>query len=192
LRAAIPAGHTVRVKSPTIHTPRYEIRSFRRGDVALWHVWDVDPEVQAHMPEPPNERQTDEAELAYLEACEEDGAGYYWSVEVKGGPTIGTVSLSEIDSHHSVAHLGVLIGDKSYWGKGAATEVVRAVTRYALWSLGIGYIAAEVETENLPMRRVLEKAGFAQDGLFRGARVKNGRRIDVTHFGIGAMETLGA
>jgi ribosomal-protein-alanine N-acetyltransferase len=172
------------MKSPLIQTSRYAIRPFQAEDAALWQVWDVDPDVQGHMPEPANEPQPLAEQLAYIAECESDDEGYYWSIEANGGPTIGTVALTEFDAHHKTADFGIVIGDKTYWGKSVATEVGAAVVGYAFSNLNIEHIGAEVEGANVPMQRVLEKIGFTQDGLFKSARVKNGRRIDVAHFGI--------
>lgn len=172
------------MKSPQTTSLNYIIRPFKREDALLWQTWDIDPEIQAHMPEPKNEVGDISAQYEYIEECESDEDGYYWSIETKDGVTIGTVSLFEINPHHKIADLGIVIGDKKYWGKGVATEVVNTIKEYAFTILGIERINAEIEEENLPMKKVFEKIGFEQDGVFKNARVKDGRRINVLHFGI--------
>lgn len=185
------------MSSPTIKTSNYTLRPFIKEDALLWQNWDIDPEIQAHMPEPKNEVQDIANQYEYIKECEEDEEGYYWTIEAADNVTkensidnkhtvaaIGTVSLFEINSHHKNAQLGILIGDKSYWGKGVATEVIRELATYAFTELGISYIGAEVEEGNIPMKRVFEKAGFEQDGFFKGQRVKDGKRVSVVHFGI--------
>ena len=172
------------MKSPQITSPNYIIRPFKKEDALLWQTWDIDPEIQAHMPEPKNEAQDISTQYEYIEECENDEDGYYWSIETKDGVNIGTVSLFEINPYHKIVVLGIVIGDKEYWGKGAATEVINIIKEYAFDTLGIERIGAEVEEENMPMKKVFEKTGFEQDGFFKNARVKNGRRINVFHFGI--------
>ncbi len=178
----------IRMKSPTLKTPNYTLRPFAEEDALLWQNWDIDPEIQAHMPEPKNKVQDIENQYEYIKECEADEEDYYWTIEAAGpdgaGVAIGTVSLFEINSHHKNAELGILIGNKSYWGKGAATEVVRELAEHAFKDLNISYIGAEVEEGNAPMRKVFEKAGFEQDGFFKHQRVKNGERISVVHYGI--------
>lgn len=172
------------MKSPIIETDNYSIRPFKDTDAELWQVWDVDPEVQAHMPEPANEPQDISEQLEYIKECEAEEDGYYWSIDTKDGTTIGTVALTDINDYHKLAELGVVIGDKNFWGKGVASEVVAAVVQYAFTNLGIVRISAEAEVGNIGVQKVLERAGFEQDGVFKSARVKNGQRIDVLHFGI--------
>ncbi len=172
------------MKSPIIETDNYTIRPFRDSDAELWQVWDVDPEVQAQMPEPVNEPQDISEQHEYIKECEAEEDGYYWSIETKDGITIGTVALTDINKYHKIAELGVVVGDKSYWGKGVATEVVKAIIDYAFNSLDIVRISAEAEAGNIGVQKVLTAAGFVQDGVFHSARVKNACRIDVLHFGV--------
>ncbi len=170
--------------SPIIQTEQCTLRPFRKEDALLWQAWDIDPEIQAHMPEPKNEPQDIGEQYDYMQECEDDKEGYYWSIETKDGTAIGTVSLFDINPHHKVAGLGIVIGDKNYQGKGMATDVIRSLVERSFQGFGIEYIGAEVEEGNVPMQKVFEKAGFVQDGLFKGARAKAGKRIDVLHFSI--------
>jgi ribosomal-protein-alanine N-acetyltransferase len=172
------------MKSPTIETERYIIRPFREPDATLWQVWDIDEEVQAHMPDPPNKPQDIGEQYAYIKECEADKTGYYWSIETKAGETIGTVALTDINEYHKLAEIGIIIGEKSWWGKGVATEVVGAVVKYAFGSLGIVRVNAEAEADNIGIAKVLENVGFVQDGHFVSARAKKGTRVDVKHYGI--------
>ncbi len=172
------------MKVPRIETERYILRPYTRADAVLWQVWDVDPDVQAHMPEPVNVPQDIEEQYAYIVECEQDPEGYYWSIETKESETIGTVALTDVNAHHKIADLGILIGDKNFWGKGVATDVVGALVQYAFQNLGIQRVNAEVEAGNIPMQKVFEAVGFLRDGEFKSARVKNGARITVLHYGI--------
>ncbi len=180
--------------SPTIKTLNYTLRPFKKEDALLWQKWDIDPEIQMHMPEPKNEVQAIEEQYRYIQECTADEEGYYWTIETtnKDNETdkvaIGTVSLFEINFHHKNAQLGIIIGDKAFWGKGVATEVIREIVAHAFKELGISYIGAEVEEENIPMRKVLEKAGFEQDGFFKQQRVKDGGRVSVVHYFIQPRE----
>jgi ribosomal-protein-alanine N-acetyltransferase len=76
------------------------------------------------------------------------------------------------------------VGDKNYWGKGVATDVLKEIIRHAFEDLDLVHISAEVEYDNIPMRKVFDKIGFRQDGLFKDSRIKNGERIDVIHFAL--------
>lgn len=169
--------------APTLETDRLIIRAFRNTDAELWQSWDVDPEVQVYMPEPVNLPQDITQQYQYIRECEAEQDGYYWSVETKDGVTVGTISLTDINSYHMTAEIGIVIGNKEYWGKGIATEAMDAVVNYAFSNLDIERISAETEAENLGVSKVLLKCGFVHDGTFESARVKNGQRITVRHYG---------
>lgn len=177
-------GILIFMKVSTIKSESYLLRPFKTSDAELWQMWDTDPEVQAFMPESFNEPQDIEEQYKYIEECGEDEEGYYWSIETKDGVTIGTVALTEFNDYHGVANLGIVIGDKNYWSKGVATEVITALVDHAFAYLNLFHIGAEVEEGNVPMMKTLEKVGFKQDGLLESARVKNEKRINVHHFSI--------
>jgi RimJ/RimL family protein N-acetyltransferase len=60
-----------------------------------------------------------------------------------------------------------------YWlrpearGRGAATIAVRLVARWAFATLGIQRLSLTTAPENVPSRRVAERAGFTAEGLLR-------------------------
>ena len=172
------------MKSPTITSDNYIIRPFNTSDAELWQEWDTDKKVQAFMPEPRSEAQDIKVHHEYIIECENDDEGYYWSIETLGNATIGTFALTDFNKHHGVANLGIVIGDKNYWGKGVATEIITTMVHYAFKHLNIFSISAEVEEGNVPMMKALEKVGFKQDGLFESARMKGKQRISVHHFSI--------
>ena len=172
------------MKGPAIESESYLLRPFKTSDAELWQTWDIDPEVQAFMPEPFNEPRDIEEQSTYIKECEIDDEGYFWSIQTITGITIGTVALTEFNKYHGVANLGIVIGDKNYWGKGVATEVITAVVDHSFAYLNIFTISAEVEEGNIPMLKALERVGFKQDGLFESTHVKNKKRINVHHFSI--------
>lgn len=115
------------MKVPAIKSESYLLRPFKSSDAELWQTWDIDPEVQAFMPEPFNEPQDIEEQYTYIKECETDDEGYYWSIETRDEVTIGTVALTEFNDHHGVTNIGIVIGDQNYWGKGIATEVITSL-----------------------------------------------------------------
>lgn len=170
--------------SPTLTSNRLTIRPFNQSDAELWQVWDIDPEVQAHMPEPLNEPENIQTQLDYIAECEAEEDGSYWSIENKEGVTIGTVALTDINNHHGVAEIGIVIGNKNYRGQGYGAETIQLVIDYAFNTLRLRRVSAEVEEKNVGAVAALQAAGFVQDGLFESARVKNGERINVIHLGM--------
>jgi RimJ/RimL family protein N-acetyltransferase len=90
------------------------------------------------------------------QAAMDQGLCRYWTL-VWNGRTIGSIDLSLIQD--GAAELGFVLRP-DYWGKGLASEAIRAVIAYALSPPGLARLAAVVQTENRAAARVLEKNGF--------------------------------
>jgi RimJ/RimL family protein N-acetyltransferase len=92
-----------------------------------------------------------------------------WAVEDRGtGQLLGSVSLHSIDADQGDAEIG-------YWtvpaarGRGVASAVVDAVSRWAFETLPVDRIELCHAVENIASGRVAEKAGFTQEGRLRRA-----------------------
>jgi RimJ/RimL family protein N-acetyltransferase len=75
------------------------------------------------------------------------------------------------------AEVGYWLGEP-FWGRGIATEVLRAITEYAFRTLDICRVHAGVFEWNPASARVLEKAGYTLEGRSRLAITKAGRTGD--------------
>jgi len=64
------------------------------------------------------------------------------------------------------AHIGYWIG-QAYGRNGYARAAVRVVSRFAFEDLGLHRITAAVQVENVASIKLLESAGFVQEGLAR-------------------------
>lgn len=95
--------------------------------------------------------------------------------EVAGG--IGYI-LGSAEERLS-AEIGYWLG-RRFWGRGLATAACRALTEYVLeTNPGVVRIESHVFGNNLASMRVLEKCGYAREGLMRRAVVKGGEILDV-------------
>jgi RimJ/RimL family protein N-acetyltransferase len=74
------------------------------------------------------------------------------------GEYIGNTYLTGI--HAGEAEYQIFIGNPSYRRQGIAAQVTDIVLDYAKWTLGIKKITAEVHSDNLASRRMLESLGF--------------------------------
>ncbi len=114
-----------------------------------------------------------------------DDAWVQLAVEV-GGTAIGDVAI-EIHDHGRQATLGYSIAVDEQ-GKGYATEALAAVLE-ALFSVpGMHRIVANVDPENAPSRRVLEKLGFRFEGRSLRSVFVRGEWVDDDRFALLASE----
>ena len=75
------------------------------------------------------------------------------------------------------AEVGYWLGEP-YWGRGIATEALRAVTEYAFGTFDLCRLQAGVFEWNPASMRVLERSGFTREGLLKASILKDGHIID--------------
>lgn len=95
------------------------------------------------------------------------------------GRPVGSVYYRDIDPANHSAEYGIFIGEEDARGKGFGTETARLFTEFGFTVLGLHRISLRLLAENLPARRSYEKAGFAEEGLFRDMVLLDGRYRDV-------------
>lgn len=95
-----------------------------------------------------------------------------------GGEAAGGIGFHlQEDVHRRSAEIGYWLGEP-FWGKGIATQAVRALTAHAFRAHDLTRIFAFVFEWNPASARVLEKAGFVKEGRLRASVTKDGRTID--------------
>lgn len=100
-----------------------------------------------------------------------------------GGEACGGIALRP--GHGERAHaaeLGYWLG-RQHWGQGRMTRIVAAYLDWAVPALGLSRVEATVLDGNAASARVLEKNGFAHEGVRRGALRKQQRLRDLLLFG---------
>lgn len=94
------------------------------------------------------------------------------------GEAVGSIALVRGDDiARQTAEIGYWIGH-ACWGRGIATDALRAVTAYGLGALGLHRIFALPFARNAASCRVLEKCGYRCEGLLRRSAVKDGAVLD--------------
>ncbi|MEN3795139.1 GNAT family N-acetyltransferase [Aeromonas caviae] len=85
-------------------------------------------------------------------------------IDNNSGAHIGNVKVSSIDKHHRRADIGIIIGDKKFWGKGIATEAIELVTNYCFSTLQLHKVTAGAYAENKASINAFMKNGFLIEG----------------------------
>ena len=104
--------------------------------------------------------------------------GIFWK---ENGKHIGNVKLEPVDRKRKAATLGLLIGNRDYWGKGAGTEATNLATRYAFDVLGMREINLGVIATNAAAIRVYKKCGFRVEKVRKNAKEHNGMKYDAIY-----------
>ena len=97
---------------------------------------------------------------------------------------IGNIKLDNFDWVNRTCDLGLLLGDRSYWGKGIGTEVMRLTLSYAFGQLNIRKVLLAVYANNPGAINLYEKVGFKNEGCLRAQVFVKGEYIDKHYMGI--------
>ncbi|MBI2474291.1 MAG: GNAT family N-acetyltransferase [Candidatus Taylorbacteria bacterium] len=82
---------------------------------------------------------------------------------------IGNVKLEPINAPDKRTIFSIVIGDRSFWGKGIGTEATRLITDHALRELGIDEVELGVIDEHKKASRAYERAGYKQVRIKKNA-----------------------
>lgn len=100
-----------------------------------------------------------------------------FAIEING-EVAGGIGL---DFRADVYRKSPLIGywlSEQYWGHGIMTEVVKLVTDYAFNNFDVICVLALIFSKNTGSMRVLEKAGYVQQGVIKQSVIKAGEIMD--------------
>lgn len=85
-----------------------------------------------------------------------------WFIELPSGERIGELCFKGL-SCEGTTEIGYGLLPK-FWGKGYASEAVKAITEWASRQQGVKQIEAETDAENIASQKVIIKAGFMPTG----------------------------
>lgn len=105
-------------------------------------------------------------------------------METKERVYIGQISLHKIDWKNSNAELGIVIGNKEYWGKGYGTEAIKILLHHAFNQMNLYKIYLQVFEFNQRGIRCYEKCGFKKEGKLRKNHFYKAKYYDVILMGI--------
>lgn len=112
-----------------------------------------------------------EAEIRWVITAREDGA------------LLGTCAYAHLLPGVGRGHLTYELARRA-WGRGLATEAVRAMVAFGHGEAGLHRLEAVVAPEHEASARVLRKAGFAEEGVLRAYARWRGRYRDLRMFSI--------
>ncbi len=95
---------------------------------------------------------------------------------------IGTCSIHKIDWISRRAEIGYMIGNKQYWNKGVATELISLLTNYCFNRLNLNKITAGVVDENVSSSKALEKNGYKQFAVYEQEYYLEGKFLNAYRF----------
>lgn len=132
-----------------------------------------------------NKLYTKEMALEYIKAIQSNETTLVFAICDKLTNThIGNISLQEISQINKSAELAIIVGERSYWGKGLAKEAGTLIMEYGFNVLNLNRIACGTSEVNLPMQKLASSLGMTQEGIRKKALHKNNQFYDVFEYAI--------
>ena len=94
------------------------------------------------------------------------------------GESIGTLTVYR-QLHHRVADVGIMIGNRRFWGQGLGLASWMLVISFLVNELGVRKVTAGTIRSNKPMLAIMKNSGMRCEAVLPGQQLLNGEPEDV-------------
>jgi RimJ/RimL family protein N-acetyltransferase len=167
-RTNIPAALAALPAFPRLQGKRVQLRGPRPDDAdALFDLFSQ-PEVMRYWSRPPmTVRAEAEGLVDEIGDAFSQRLAFNWMVVLpEDDRVIGTAALFRFEPRHRRAEIGYSLR-QDHWGRGLAQEAVALMLDWAIRTLDLHRLEADIDPRNEGSRRLLERLGFVSEGLLR-------------------------
>ena len=126
----------------------------------------------------------------YIQGVRSNPHSHMWAIcDVISGDHVGNIKLGPVNTHHQFGDIGLIIGERSVWGRGFATEAISLVCDFAFKQLRLHKVTASMYEENVGSTRAFEKAGFIIEGTRTSQYLLNDHYTGVVMMGRTASDS---
>jgi len=126
--------------------------------------WMTNPEINRYL-ESRFQRHTIESLKAFIREKTDDPALVFLAIiENNTQKHIGNIKLGPIHPVHRHADIGIVIGEKTAWGRGYAKEAIKLISEYAFDELNLHKLTAGYYSPNHGSGKSFEAVGFKEIG----------------------------
>jgi RimJ/RimL family protein N-acetyltransferase len=159
------------------------LRPLELADIDQLYVWESDSELNILSGWGPRRSRAAFHQRYGRRITEPEADLYMFGIEVEER-LVGYVQLALIDISERRAAVGIVLGDRTVWGRGIASTALRILLDYAFTGRNLERIYAEVYSFNTRSLRLFERVGFQHEGVLRQHEIHNGSRQDMHVFGM--------
>jgi RimJ/RimL family protein N-acetyltransferase len=173
---------------PRLHGRRVDLRGPTPDDADDLFALFSDPEVMRYWSRAPmRERGEAEGLIGDILDAFSKRELLNWVIVDADDRAIGTTTLFRFDPRHRRAEVGYALRS-DHWGRGLASEAVSLAIDWALRTLDLHRVEADIDPRNDASRRVLERLGFRSEGVLRERFFGGDEATDSELFGVLAAE----
>lgn len=184
-RIDIPATLAALPTFPALTGRRVRLRGPRADDADAVFTLFSDPDVMRYWSRPPmTVRAEAEGLIDEIGEAFSTRSGFNWMiVQPEDDVVIGTAALFRFEPRHRRAEIGYSLRS-DHWGRGLATEAVTVMLDWAIRTLGLHRVEADIDPRNAGSRRILARLGFASEGVLRERYFVGDEVSDTELFGL--------
>lgn len=161
-------------------TERFVLRTLTPEDASERYLaWLHDPEVTRYLQVRFVDYTLDK--LGQYIASHDNVTRFLFGIFTKDGLHIGNYSL-RVNRLHEKANIGVMIGDRDYWGKGVILESRAAILDFSFDAIGLFKVKGASLSNNRAAVFNYQRQGWAQEGIRRGEFICDGARVDCIEY----------
>lgn len=142
------------------------LRPLELGDAPIFVRWFSDPEVVRYML-PKIYKISLAEEKKYIKKVIKEKNELVYAILNKQQKLVGSTAIHLDNKMGNSAGFGIVIGDKTEWGKGYAGECIKLLADLAFKKLKINRLQLTVIVENKRAIKAYKKAGFKLEGRLR-------------------------
>lgn len=163
-----------------------KLRSYKEADIERAIEFINDEEVKklldSNIPFPMTKWQEEEwiksrkvgADFTYDFAIEDLETGKY----------IGGCSINECDVKNRNCTIGIMIGDKEYWGRGYGSDALKVLVKFIFEEVNMNKIKLGVFSFNSRAIACYKKVGFKEEGILKNELYRSGKYYDIIQMAI--------
>lgn len=171
------------MEAPILKGEKIYLRRLTEEDASDDYVsWMNDPEINQYL-ESRFYEQTIESTKAFIRSVTNDNNYQFGIFDKETDKHIGNIKIGSINHYHRFADIGFLIGEKSYWGKGIATEAIGLATDFAFNKLKLHKLWGGAYSPNMGSVKAFLKNGYQQEGAKKNQYLCHGVYVDDILFG---------
>ena len=101
--------------------------------------------------------------------------------EINSGRVCGSITAYR-DLNHGTADMGLMVGDRSVWGRGYGLEAWKLLMQYLFSSGGVRKVTGGTLASNIGMLKIMERSGMELEAVKKKQEIIDGVPMDIHYY----------
>lgn len=164
-----------------LKTERIILNIFSKNDLTQQYVNWLNDSVVVKYSNQRFKRHTIKDSTSYFNLFKKQNALFLSIYHKKDKEMIGTMTIY-FNIYHKVADIGIMLGNKSYWGQGLGKECWNTVLEFLVHYSNLRKITGGTISCNAKMIKIMESTGMKLDGIRKKQEIIDNSIYDIYYF----------